>query len=90
MKNRTADVLAATAAAPKPEAVVDDAAMLKRLQEMQDDPTMDYDKFMQEELMRDGFDMQNNRVFEKMVQDLDISAGNIITETESIAEVGTF
>ena len=31
----------------------------------------------------------NNRVFEKMSQDLDISAGNVITGTESIAEVGT-
>ena len=31
----------------------------------------------------------NNRVFEKMAQDLDISAGNVITGTESIAEVGT-
>lgn len=31
----------------------------------------------------------NNRVFEKMSQDLDISAGNVIDGTESIAEVGT-
>jgi len=31
----------------------------------------------------------NNRVFEKMSQDLDISAGNVIEGTESIAEVGT-
>lgn len=31
----------------------------------------------------------NNRVFEKMSQDLDISAGNIIEGTESIPEVGT-
>src|SRR5688572_13788083 len=31
----------------------------------------------------------NNRVFEKMAQDLDISAGNVIEGTESIAEVGT-
>lgn len=30
----------------------------------------------------------NNRVFEKMSQDLDISAGNVIEGTESIAEVG--
>lgn len=30
----------------------------------------------------------NNRVFEKMSQDLDISAGNVIDGTESIAEVG--
>ena len=31
----------------------------------------------------------NNRVFEKMSHDLDISAGNVITGTESIAQVGT-
>lgn len=31
----------------------------------------------------------NNRVFEKMSQDLDISAGNVIEGTETIAEVGT-
>ena len=31
----------------------------------------------------------NNRVFERMAQDLDISAGNVIEGTESIAEVGT-
>lgn len=31
----------------------------------------------------------NNRVFEKMSQDLDISAGNVITGTESIEQVGT-
>ena len=31
----------------------------------------------------------NNRVFEKMAHDIDISAGNVITGTESIAEVGT-
>lgn len=31
----------------------------------------------------------NNRVFEKMSQDLDISAGNVIEGTESIAQVGT-
>lgn len=31
----------------------------------------------------------NNRVFAKMSQDLDISAGNVIDGTESIAEVGT-
>lgn len=31
----------------------------------------------------------NNRVFEKMSQDLDISAGNVITGTESIMDVGT-
>ncbi|HMQ02934.1 MAG TPA: altronate dehydratase family protein [Pyrinomonadaceae bacterium] len=31
----------------------------------------------------------NNRVFEKMAQDLDISAGNVIEGTESIEEVGT-
>ena len=31
----------------------------------------------------------NNRVFERMSQDLDISAGNIIEGTESIPEVGT-
>lgn len=31
----------------------------------------------------------NNRVFERMSQDIDISAGNIIAGTESIAEVGT-
>jgi altronate dehydratase len=31
----------------------------------------------------------NNRVFEKMSQDLDISAGNVIEGTESISEVGT-
>lgn len=31
----------------------------------------------------------NNRVFEKMSRDLDISAGNIIEGTESIPEVGT-
>lgn len=31
----------------------------------------------------------NNRVFEKMAQDLDISAGNVIEGTESISEVGT-
>jgi len=31
----------------------------------------------------------NNRVFEKMSQDLDISAGNVIEGTESIADVGT-
>ena len=31
----------------------------------------------------------NNRVFEKMSQDLDISAGNVITGTESIVDVGT-
>lgn len=30
----------------------------------------------------------NNRVFEKMSQDLDISAGNVIEGTESIADVG--
>jgi altronate hydrolase len=31
----------------------------------------------------------NNRVFERMSQDLDVSAGNVITGTESITEVGT-
>jgi altronate hydrolase len=31
----------------------------------------------------------NNRVFERMAQDLDISAGNVIEGTESIADVGT-
>jgi len=31
----------------------------------------------------------NNRVFEKMSQDLDVSAGNVIEGSESIAEVGT-
>ncbi|HEV7643110.1 MAG TPA: altronate dehydratase family protein [Pyrinomonadaceae bacterium] len=31
----------------------------------------------------------NNKVFEKMSQDLDISAGNVIEGTESISEVGT-
>jgi altronate hydrolase len=31
----------------------------------------------------------NNRVFEKMSQDIDISAGNVIEGTESIADVGT-
>jgi altronate hydrolase len=31
----------------------------------------------------------NNRVFEKMAQDLDISAGGVIDGTESISEVGT-
>jgi altronate hydrolase len=31
----------------------------------------------------------NNRVFERMSQDIDISAGNIIKGTESIIEVGT-
>jgi altronate hydrolase len=31
----------------------------------------------------------NNRVFEKMSQDIDISAGNVIEGTETIAEVGT-
>jgi altronate hydrolase len=31
----------------------------------------------------------NNRVFEKMSQDIDVSAGNIIEGTESIADVGT-
>lgn len=31
----------------------------------------------------------NNRVFQKMAQDLDVSAGNVIEGTESIAEVGT-
>ena len=31
----------------------------------------------------------NNRVFEKMSQDLDISAGNVIEGTESITDVGT-
>jgi arabinonate dehydratase len=31
----------------------------------------------------------NNRVFERMSQDLDISAGNVIEGTESITEVGT-
>ncbi len=31
----------------------------------------------------------NNRVFERMSQDIDISAGNVIEGTESIAEVGT-
>jgi altronate hydrolase len=31
----------------------------------------------------------NNRVFEKMSQDLDVSAGNVIEGTESITEVGT-
>jgi altronate hydrolase len=31
----------------------------------------------------------NNRVFERMSHDLDISAGNVIEGTESIAEVGT-
>ena len=31
----------------------------------------------------------NNRVFEKMAHDIDISAGNVITGTESIADVGT-
>lgn len=31
----------------------------------------------------------NNRVFEKMSQDLDISAGNVIEGSESISEVGT-
>ena len=30
----------------------------------------------------------NNRVFERMAKDLDISAGNVIEGTESIAEVG--
>jgi len=30
----------------------------------------------------------NNRIFEKMSRDLDISAGNVIEGTESIAEVG--
>lgn len=31
----------------------------------------------------------NNRVFEKMAQDIDVSAGDVITGKESIAEVGT-
>ncbi len=31
----------------------------------------------------------NNRVFERMSQDIDISAGNVIDGTESISEVGT-
>lgn len=31
----------------------------------------------------------NNRVFEKMSQDIDISAGNVIEGTETIADVGT-
>ena len=31
----------------------------------------------------------NNRVFEKMSQDIDVSAGNVIDGTESIADVGT-
>jgi altronate hydrolase len=31
----------------------------------------------------------NNRVFEKMSQDLDVSAGNVVEGTESIVEVGT-
>ncbi len=31
----------------------------------------------------------NNRVFEKMSQDIDVSAGNVIEGTESIVEVGT-
>ncbi len=31
----------------------------------------------------------NNRIFEKMSQDLDISAGNVIEGTESISQVGT-
>lgn len=31
----------------------------------------------------------NNRVFERMSHDLDISAGNVITGSETIAEVGT-
>lgn len=31
----------------------------------------------------------NNRVFERMAQDLDVSAGNIIEGTESIEQVGT-
>jgi altronate hydrolase len=31
----------------------------------------------------------NNRVFEKMSRDLDVSAGNVIEGTESIADVGT-
>ncbi len=31
----------------------------------------------------------NNRVFEKMSNDLDISAGNVIEGTESITDVGT-
>jgi len=31
----------------------------------------------------------NNKVFERMAQDLDVSAGNVIEGTESIAEVGT-
>lgn len=31
----------------------------------------------------------NNRVFEKMSHDIDISAGNVITGTESISDVGT-
>ncbi len=31
----------------------------------------------------------NNRVFERMAQDLDISAGNVIDGTESIEQVGT-
>lgn len=31
----------------------------------------------------------NNRVFEKMSQDLDVSAGNVIEGTESIIDVGT-
>ncbi|HEV8592488.1 MAG TPA: altronate dehydratase family protein [Pyrinomonadaceae bacterium] len=31
----------------------------------------------------------NNRVFERMSQDLDISAGNVIEGTESISDVGT-
>jgi arabinonate dehydratase len=31
----------------------------------------------------------NNRVFEKMSRDLDVSAGNVIEGTESIAEVGS-
>lgn len=31
----------------------------------------------------------NNRVFERMANDLDVSAGNVIEGTESIAEVGT-
>jgi altronate dehydratase len=31
----------------------------------------------------------NNRVFERMANDLDVSAGNIIEGTESIEQVGT-
>ena len=31
----------------------------------------------------------NNRVFERMSQDIDVSAGNIIDGTETIEEVGT-